>query len=142
MKKFIENIKGITLIELLISLSILSIVLISLFAFFTNTFRFNSLNSDDIQAMNVAREYKELIKKDYALTDEIDNWSKNPNKELIMEPKNNDTHYDVIISISAAEETAAVFPIYLVHIEVRKENELLSETYTYYEPADKETSAE
>jgi prepilin-type N-terminal cleavage/methylation domain-containing protein len=131
MKKFIKNVRGITLIELLISISILSIVLISFFAFFTNTFRFNSLNSDDIQAMNLAREEKELIKTDPF----IHNWSLHPSGDYYRKNSSyNGTDFDIIISIQHVPVSTAEFPMYLVHIEVQKANKFISETYTYYEP--------
>lgn len=141
MWKFKGN-KGFTLIELLISITILSIVLISFFTFFTNTFRVNSMNSEGIQAMNVARGYKELIKEAPDISQEIENWSQNPNREFILERKDsNNPDYDVTISIPAANEAGAVFPIHRVHIVVQKDGRLLSETYTYYEPIVEETSS-
>ena len=56
LKKLISNKKGLTLIELIASITILSIVILTFLAFFTNAFRFNTINSDSIQAMNIARE--------------------------------------------------------------------------------------
>ncbi len=142
MWKFIRN-KGFTLIELLISITILSIVLISFFTFFTSTFRVNSMNSNDIQAMNVAREYKELIRKDgSAISIEINNWSQNTEEEHKenFHKTYKSTDYNVTITVSASEETSAAFPIHRAHIEVKKDGKVLSETYTYYEP--EETSSQ
>ena len=58
----IDNEKGLTLIEVLLSITLLSIVMITFLSFFTNAFRFNSINDDSIQAMNIAREQQALIK--------------------------------------------------------------------------------
>ena len=142
MWKYIND-KGFTLIELLISLSILSIVLISFFTFFTSTFRVNSMNSNDIQAMNVAREYKELIDKDSESTiaNEIEIRSQKTITGFTIGPEDLDPDYDVTVTISAAEEPNSFFPIHRVHIEVQKDGKLLSETYTYYEAVAEETSS-
>ena len=56
--------KGLTLLELLASITILSIIILTFLSFFTNAFRFNTINSDSIQAMNIAREEQALIKED------------------------------------------------------------------------------
>ena len=63
MIKKIDNEKGLTLIEVLVSITLLSIVMITFLSFFTNAFRFNSINDDSIQAMNIAREEQALIKE-------------------------------------------------------------------------------
>ena len=59
----IDNEKGLTLIEVLLSITLLSIVIITFLSFFTNAFRFNSMNDDSIQAMNIAREQQALVKE-------------------------------------------------------------------------------
>lgn len=58
MKHDLKNENGVTLLELLVSITLLSIVILTFLGFFTNAFRFNTVNSDSLQAMNVAREYK------------------------------------------------------------------------------------
>ncbi len=59
LKNKIDNEKGLTLIEVLLSITLLSIVMITFLSFFTNAFRFNSMNDDSIQAMNIAREQQQ-----------------------------------------------------------------------------------
>lgn len=54
----LQNEKGVTLIELLLALSLLTIVLITFMAFFTNAFKYNSMSSDKVKGVNFTREQK------------------------------------------------------------------------------------
>ncbi|RFU71570.1 hypothetical protein D0469_00205 [Peribacillus saganii] len=73
----LNNEDGITLIEILASITILFIVIATFFAFFTNAFQYNAMNSDSIKAVNIAREKQAMFKADplmeSALTRFIDN---------------------------------------------------------------------
>ncbi|MGJ7920575.1 type IV pilus modification PilV family protein [Neobacillus sp. LXY-4] len=50
------NEKGVTLIELLVAASLLTIVLITFIAFFTNSFRYNTKTSEKVIGVNFIRE--------------------------------------------------------------------------------------
>ncbi|WP_080844597.1 type II secretion system protein [Cytobacillus gottheilii] len=54
-KKILSSTKGLTLIEVLASLTILSIVLIGIMSFFTQAFSYTSKNETKTAAINVAR---------------------------------------------------------------------------------------
>jgi prepilin-type N-terminal cleavage/methylation domain-containing protein len=54
---------GFTLVELLVSITILMIVLISFFTIFSNTASFTQKNSEDLQAMNLAKDILEKVKE-------------------------------------------------------------------------------
>ncbi len=130
MIKKIDNEKGLTLIEVLVSITLLSIVIITFLSFFTNAFRFNSINDDSIQAMNIAREQQALIKEE--------SWnditSTYPMTTDYYVQTINQPDYDIKISINIIPENiVSYYKLHLVHIEVMKDERLLSETYTYYE---------
>lgn len=56
---------GLTLVETIAGVVIISVVLISFFQFFTNAAAFNSVNNTNIQASNVAREYTVNVTETY-----------------------------------------------------------------------------
>lgn len=131
-KNKIDNEQGLTLIELLLSITLLSIVLITFLSFFTDTFRFNSNNDHNIHAMNMAREQQALIKdkswdeitNTFTLDEETDYYIQNVNE----------SKYDIKISIKKTPEVIdSYYNLHLVHVEVTKDGKLLAETYTYYE---------
>ena len=47
--------RGFTLIEVLISLSIVTIILLSLFSFYNSSIKFNKKNETDINSLNVSQ---------------------------------------------------------------------------------------
>lgn len=61
--KKIKNTKGVTLIELLISISILTIILIASFNFINTTTKFNVKSEKDIQALTIAQTVGEEIRE-------------------------------------------------------------------------------
>lgn len=130
LKYKLNNQNGLTLIEVLLSITILSIVLTSFLSFFTDAFRFNSKNDDSIQAMNVAREQQALIKEKpwseitNTYTPETDYYV-----QVVTLP-----NYDVKVSVKKDPETIVTYyNLHLVHIEVLKDEKIISETFTYYE---------
>ncbi|WP_246940886.1 type IV pilus modification PilV family protein [Bacillus pinisoli] len=58
-----SNSKGFTLLEVLVSITILSIVLITLLAFFTQAYSFTNINKDKTVALNIARSVVTYIEK-------------------------------------------------------------------------------
>lgn len=153
LKKIISNDKGITLIELIASITILSIVILTFIAFFTNAFRFNSINDDSIQAMNIAREYQALIKepdaeiynllndnnlsddaKEYLSLFKLEYPSENINNQFVLTINN--PKYVVKVKINNTPEVSVddtYNKLYLVHVEILEGDKTLSETYTYFE---------
>ena len=53
----LKNENGLTLVETIAGVVLISVVLVSFFQFFTKAATFNSVNNTNIQASNVAREY-------------------------------------------------------------------------------------
>ncbi|MGG3888695.1 prepilin-type N-terminal cleavage/methylation domain-containing protein [Metabacillus fastidiosus] len=64
MKRKILNNSGITLLELVVSIAILSIILITFAGLFTNAFKYNAMSGDKLQSVNIAQEYANKIKED------------------------------------------------------------------------------
>ncbi len=122
--------KGLTLLELLASITILSIIILTFLSFFTNAFRFNTINSDSIQAMNIAREEQALIKEDSAkITTELEK----PGSPYYIREKDV-SDYHIKISIKKEPEYISSYKnLHVVHVEVDKNGKLFSETYTYLE---------
>lgn len=139
LKKLISNEKGLTLIELIASITILSIVIITFLSFFTNAFRFNSINDDSLQTMNIVREQQALIKAidgepwSYITTE----FTKDPeNPRYYIKQLNDAEHPEYVIKISIKEtkETGEFYrDLHQVHIQVTKDGKILSETYRYHE---------
>ncbi|MFC0270175.1 hypothetical protein ACFFIX_01705 [Metabacillus herbersteinensis] len=73
MKNILSSNKGITLIEILASLLILSVILLTFLAFFTNAFNYNSINADKLKTVNIAREIETELKNHAAIRNIIIN---------------------------------------------------------------------
>ncbi|MCC3359620.1 type IV pilus modification PilV family protein, partial [Bacillus sp. REN16] len=58
----INNEKGVSLIELICSIAILTIILISFMSFFIMSAKYNGASSDKMNATNIAREVQEQFK--------------------------------------------------------------------------------
>ncbi|WP_456278103.1 type IV pilus modification PilV family protein [Bacillus sp. AK128] len=58
-----NNSKGFTLLEVLVSITILSVVLITLLAFFTQSYTYTNLNKDKTVALNIGRSVVTYIEK-------------------------------------------------------------------------------
>lgn len=128
LKNKIENEDGLTLIELIASMTILSIVILTFLAFFTNAFHFNTINSDSIQAMNIARAQKVLIQDDTSIAASLSGTGYYT-KEF------NESGYQIKILINKEYVTDinSYSKLHVVHVQVFKNEKPLSETYTYYE---------
>lgn len=160
LKIYLANHKGITLIELLLSITLFTVVILTFMSFFTNAFRYNSISSDNIQAMNIAREYQARIKEADSGIYELLGTPPNPSTAItnlhLITPVNPDgtpyipedeshTHYilnipdpnyTVTVTINKTPEaiTGSYNSLNLVYVAVKdKKGKLLSETYTYYE---------
>jgi type II secretory pathway pseudopilin PulG len=160
MKKLIFNEKGLTLIEILVSIILLTTVFFTFMAFFTNAFNYNVINSDSIQGMNIAREYQAKIKESTYGIDKLLGEPSDPSTAIaslhltagttqngapyipIIDNQYNleinDPKYNIKIKIKINTTPEAINgsyrKLYLVYVTVSdKKNKLLSETYTYYE---------
>jgi prepilin-type N-terminal cleavage/methylation domain-containing protein len=153
----IKEEKGLTLIEVLSSIVILSIILLSFFTLFTNSFRFNSISSDNIEATNIARETQEKFKVDDNVKADFEKLITNaktntapaiipkttyPNlnlsKDIELDPSGilhltlNNPSYKVLVLVDTHPETGATTPIYKIHVQVLNNTKVISETFTYW----------
>jgi prepilin-type N-terminal cleavage/methylation domain-containing protein len=152
----LKNEKGLTLIELLASIVILSIILLSFMTFFTNSFKYNAVSSDKINTTNIAREVQEDFKVNTVKNQEL--------KKLIREsrdlptvttiPKNsypelnlskdikkngltltltlNKQPFTVEVVVDTNGDPNVDVLLSKMHVQVKKGTKVLSETYTYF----------
>jgi type II secretory pathway pseudopilin PulG len=162
LKKSIFNEKGLTLIEILLAMTLLTIVLVTFMAIFTNAFQYNAKTSDKVKGVNLVREKEASIKipgtdgdafktfmgkvknntvvpDDYiAIVKEGDKSALNDGVEQIdeyykLQFNSADPNYTIFIYV----KTKPDFPntdLYRLYIEtIDKNNNMLSKTYSYYQ---------
>ncbi|MEJ6950061.1 type IV pilus modification PilV family protein [Natronospora cellulosivora (SeqCode)] len=78
-KSFLKNNEGITLIEVLLSIVILSIIAVTLLTYFANHFRFFYDREIEAQTIRLASEAIEVIKSRYR-----DDWNYTPDNTDIL----------------------------------------------------------
>ncbi|MEY2192665.1 prepilin-type N-terminal cleavage/methylation domain-containing protein [Neobacillus sp. BF23-41] len=154
MFNLINNEKGVTLVELLASIVILSIILLSFLTFFTNSFQYNAISSDKMKATNIAREVQEEFKVNPEKNQELKNLilfsrsstettipkSSYPKLDLTNDIKKNSgilklflTKQNFIVEVEVDTNIDPKVDISLskIHVQVKKGTKLVSETYTY-----------
>ncbi|MEH7384535.1 type II secretion system protein [Bacillus sp. JJ1521] len=156
MNQSIKNEKGVTLIELICSIAILTIILISFMSFFIMSAKYNGVSSDKMNATNIAREVQEEFKvndeKNLALKDLI-HFSRTSTDTVIPKsnyPKlnltddiqvNNDIlaltftrqNFTVIVKVDTSDDENVDITLSKLHVLVQKGTKVLSETFTYFE---------
>ena len=158
--KCVANERGLTLLEVLLSFSILSVVFVTFMAFFTNAFQYNSLSSDEIQGTNLVRatlaELKENSAKRVAMEDFLGNVR---NGDLSMsqpayaalsltgtvgETRFNEEdyytlqiqhfQYKVFVHVKRKPDFLGTsISLYRLYVQVFNDTKLLSDTYAYFE---------
>ncbi|MFA9555955.1 prepilin-type N-terminal cleavage/methylation domain-containing protein [Evansella sp. AB-rgal1] len=109
--KLVKNQEGFTLIEILLSIAILSIIFISLMNIFPQMIQFNSINETKTQAINTSRQ----ILNDWQNKSEIIDYLSAPStSELPSELIEQDSHYSAEINIDK----------YIAIITIAKESDL------------------
>jgi prepilin-type N-terminal cleavage/methylation domain-containing protein len=152
--------KGVTLIELLTSIVILSIILLSFMTFFTNSFQYNAVSSDKMKATNIAREVQEDFKinpgKKQALEELIRvsktsvgtsiplsplysalNLDQDIEKNsgiltLNLKPENYE-NYNVVVFVDTNNDPSLHSSLSKIQVQVKKGTKVLSEAFTYFE---------
>lgn len=139
-EKHLLNEKGISLLEVIATIVLLSIVLISFFKVFSNTLLFTNLNSDNIQATNIVKEIESTIKT-------LD-WDLDIKNSIYYKPidKNSDSKidyylneqningYKVKVKIMNIPESKNLYrQLRQVHINLSKDGREVSQTFTYHE---------
>ena len=80
-KKILSNSKGLTLVELLASLTILGIIIIGSMQFFTQAYTYTNMNQKKTAAVNVARNALMFIEKESFIATR-DKFEKDPTEEI------------------------------------------------------------
>lgn len=140
------NDHGLTLIELVASITILAIVLLTFMSFFTNAFKYNSMSSTKLQSINIIHDVENCLKenpnfikniyefKNPIFTDDkckhITNFTEN------VTLKNNAyvfsfiyLDYEVSINVMRDPEFPSLYPS---TIEVYDNDKKITESYTYF----------
>lgn len=158
MKKYINNEKGVTLVELLASIVILSIILITSITFFTNSFHYNSISSNKLKATNLARETQESFKVNPDMNLELKNlltqakgltgpktfpkatFPKLKLKQDIQLDSSGtlrlsliNPNYQVLVIIDNNPVNDLTSPLYKLQVQVLENTRVLTETFSYFE---------
>lgn len=131
MKKLLKNEKGYTLLEILLSLSILSIVILVFFGFFIQSAKFSVHSQNKMSAGQLSQEILEKVKSNFsAVQDDIDGTKKLTNtgwNELYSTSKNgvysinigNQTYYPQVKIIPAKDQNGEFSTqLYYIQVEV------------------------
>ena len=135
----LQNEKGITLLEVLLSITILSIILLSITNFFPQMGMMNEHNEAKSQGVNEAK--KVLVK--WKSSQEVIKFLKNPtpaNRPREYKSEDN-THFyfhtseqgfNIDIKIEKTSDlNSTPFKVHLIQIKLQKDNRFVSETYGY-----------
>lgn len=135
----VQNEKGVTLLEVLLSITILSIILLSISNFFPQMGMMNVHNEVKSQGMNEAKRV--LVK--WKASKEVSDFLKEPTPiNRPIEYKNEDSHYfyfitsenqfDVHIKIKKKSDlNSTPSKAHLTQIKLQENNRTVSETYGY-----------
>ncbi|MGP1909377.1 prepilin-type N-terminal cleavage/methylation domain-containing protein [Metabacillus sp. JX24] len=156
MCKFMKSEKGVTLIELISSIAILSIILLSFMYFFINSAQYNGVSADKMNAANIAREVQKDFKEDpdknlalknliaYSRTSAATTISKAsyPDLQLTQDIQDNsglltltttNQTFTVVVKVDTTSDPNVDLSLSKLHVQVKKNQKVVSETYTYFE---------
>ena len=114
-----NNKKGFTLLELLISLSIITIILLAFSTIIISSIKGNTKNDKDISALNLAQSEIEILRKQ--IKDGKTDFNDEPYIKEIDGKK-----FEVKLSVSESkEDTSSQYTLYEVYVsvEAKQENE-------------------
>ena len=124
-----NNNKGFTLLELLISLSIITIILLAFSTIIISSIKGNTKNDKDISALNLAQSEIEILRKQ--IKDGKTDFNDEPYIKEIDGKK-----FEVKLSVSESkEDTSSQYTLYEVYVSVEakqenKENDYFSKKHT------------
>ena len=114
-----NNNKGFTLLELLVSISIMSIILLAFLTITISSIKGNTKNDKDISALNLAQSEIEILRKQ--IKDGKTDFNDEPYIKEIDGKK-----FEVKLSVSESkEDTSSQYTLYEVYVsvEAKQENE-------------------
>ncbi|XXM71494.1 PulJ/GspJ family protein [Lysinibacillus sphaericus] len=135
----LNNEKGITLVEILVSFTLLSIILVSIFSFFPQVGKSNKQNEEKIQAINLGKKVLAGWTDDAG--NEVSPFIKDPVSAAApygYQKKESDDSYfyfskeleGFMVEVKLAKETGEDRP-YPVTIQIGKAGRIITETYGY-----------
>ncbi|MEM5016514.1 prepilin-type N-terminal cleavage/methylation domain-containing protein [Metabacillus indicus] len=154
---FTKSEKGVTLIELISSIAILSIILVSFMSFFINSAQYNGVSADKMNAANIAREVQKDFKEDpdknlalknliaYSRTSAATTISKTSYPDLhltedirrnsngILKLTTTNQTFTVVVTVDTTSDPNVDLSLSELHVQVKKDEKVISETYTYFE---------
>lgn len=137
--KFINNEKGITLLEVILSIAILSIIFLSFLSLFPQMGKMNNHNEDKSQAIRTAKEV--LVK--WQFDGDVKAYVANPGTAILIDPPIKQDGYYVFsstegefaVKIKVKEVPAKVSQLYKAHLIIvelmNDKNQIVTETYGY-----------
>lgn len=145
MKNILLKQEGLTLVELLVSLVLISIILITFFGFFSQTTLFSGKNGEKLVASNLATRTLKIIEEKYnnsQIPTTLNCGNFPPELKEVLQSsscfyKQNNINYYPEITLSIDSD----FPnLYIVHVrifssEIIADRKLLSETFGYVRQA-------
>lgn len=142
--------QGLTLLEVILSLVLLSFILLAFFQFFSQSMLFSSRNESDLIAINLARKTLSSIKEEILLDNPTpgtelnlaENYPIPDTKQdsgILYYEENNKKYYPKVEIIGIRE--ANVQPLYPIHITIHSAPEktastMLAETYGFMKKGD------
>jgi prepilin-type N-terminal cleavage/methylation domain-containing protein len=157
MKEFFHRQDGLTLVEVLVSVTILSIVIFTFLSFFTTSAKFNAFSSDKINGTNIAREIHEDFKVNVNKNNDLRNLIKeaegkttvvyststypylNATQDIQLDGAGmlhlevNYSNYTVKAVIDTHPVLKTTTSLYKLQIQVYKQDKHVSETFAYLE---------
>ncbi|SFE70377.1 type IV pilus modification PilV family protein [Alteribacillus iranensis] len=125
--EYLHSNKGITLVELLVSITLLSIVIVTFLGFFSQSITFSAHTEDKLTSLNIAEDVLIEAKEDIS--------------PAIEEPRrmNNKTYYPIVDILSQSSEERSL-NIARIHVKVYAEEvsnqTLYAELYGYIDCED------
>lgn len=131
-----KNQKGFTLIEILIAMSVITLIAMAFFTFLNSSIKFNAKNENDIKALNIAQSEVENIREQIKIGKKS-NFRTLNNEEINL---NRDTpEYEVfstrgkekyIMKIDLSTEDKKQNSLYTIEINIKAKNQNFSKRST------------
>ncbi|TWI57090.1 prepilin-type N-terminal cleavage/methylation domain-containing protein [Halalkalibacter nanhaiisediminis] len=140
MKQYLSKENGLTLLELLVSLVIISIVLTSFFTFFSQGMIFSVKNEENLLAADTAREILVLLETEYQPIEQSNQYTLSCHDSILTSLNNFDSstctvergNHSFFLETTVHKEKE--FELYQLHVKLFDNNNkatLLTETHGY-----------
>ena len=135
MKQYLKsNMDGLTLIEVIVAISLLTIFLLAFVRFYSTPLQLNTFNDKDLQATNIAREQVAIFESKTITS--LCGYTIDPQNAQYYLKTEFIKEFTLETRITISPESGDYFhkELHQVYIQVKNEKgRVLTETYTYYE---------